>query len=99
MRDGHPYSYIDLERDPDVQNLLDSFHPQPAIYMRQVCRIGCYVYNSICISNTSFLPSTHFLRPSNEFCCYHKVVIFEGLVLVKSMTISNFGQSSINKKE
>src|SRR3954453_2371490 len=26
MRNGHPYSYIDLERDPDVQTLLDSFH-------------------------------------------------------------------------
>ena len=26
MRNGHPYSYIDLERDPDVQNCLDSFH-------------------------------------------------------------------------
>ncbi|MDQ6661580.1 MAG: FAD-dependent oxidoreductase [Chloroflexota bacterium] len=26
MRNGHPYSYIDLERDPGVQNLLDSFH-------------------------------------------------------------------------
>jgi thioredoxin reductase (NADPH) len=26
MRNGHPYSYIDLERDSDVQNLLDSFH-------------------------------------------------------------------------
>lgn len=25
MRNGHPYSYIDLEHDPDVQNLLDSF--------------------------------------------------------------------------
>jgi thioredoxin reductase (NADPH) len=25
MRNGHPYSYIDLERDPDVQNLVDSF--------------------------------------------------------------------------
>ena len=25
MRNGHPYSYIDLERDPDVQNLLDRF--------------------------------------------------------------------------
>jgi thioredoxin reductase (NADPH) len=24
-RNGHPYSYIDLERDPDVQNLLDTF--------------------------------------------------------------------------
>ena len=26
MRNGHPYSYIDLERDPDVQHLLDGFH-------------------------------------------------------------------------
>jgi thioredoxin reductase (NADPH) len=25
MRNGHPYSYIDLERDPDVQNMLDNF--------------------------------------------------------------------------
>jgi thioredoxin reductase (NADPH) len=25
MRNGHPYSYIDLERDSDVQNLLDTF--------------------------------------------------------------------------
>src|SRR6476620_11507957 len=25
MRNGHPYSYTDLEQDPDVQNLLDSF--------------------------------------------------------------------------
>jgi thioredoxin reductase (NADPH) len=25
IRNGHPYSYIDLERDSDVQNLLDSF--------------------------------------------------------------------------
>ena len=26
MRNGHPYHYIDLERDPDVQSLLDNFH-------------------------------------------------------------------------
>ncbi len=26
MRNGHPYSYIDLERDPDTQSLLDRFH-------------------------------------------------------------------------
>jgi thioredoxin reductase (NADPH) len=25
MRNGRPYSYIDLEHDSDVQNLLDSF--------------------------------------------------------------------------
>ncbi len=26
MRNGHPYSYIDLEKDPDTQSLLDTFH-------------------------------------------------------------------------
>ena len=26
MRNGHPYLYIDLDRDSDVQNLLDTFH-------------------------------------------------------------------------
>lgn len=25
-RNGHPYAYVDLERDPDVQLLLDRFH-------------------------------------------------------------------------
>ena len=26
MRNGHPYSFIDLEKDPDAQRLLDDFH-------------------------------------------------------------------------
>jgi thioredoxin reductase (NADPH) len=25
-RNGHPYAYIDLERDPDVQTFMDAFH-------------------------------------------------------------------------
>ena len=32
MRNGHPYNYIDLERDPGVQHLLDSFHIFATIY-------------------------------------------------------------------
>ncbi|HEX3127304.1 MAG TPA: FAD-dependent oxidoreductase [Thermoanaerobaculia bacterium] len=28
-RNGHPYTYLDLERDPDVQDLLDRFHVGP----------------------------------------------------------------------
>ena len=32
MRNGHPYLYIVLERDPDVQNLLDSFQILPMEY-------------------------------------------------------------------
>ena len=38
MRNGHPYSYIDLERDPDVQNLLDSFHLAATEIPVVICR-------------------------------------------------------------
>jgi thioredoxin reductase (NADPH) len=38
MRNGHPYSYIDLERDPDVQNLLDSFKVSASEIPVLVCR-------------------------------------------------------------
>jgi thioredoxin reductase (NADPH) len=38
MRNGHPYSYIDLERDPDVQNLLDGFHLESGEIPMVICR-------------------------------------------------------------
>jgi thioredoxin reductase (NADPH) len=38
MRNGHPYSYVDLERDPDVQNLLDSFQISPSEIPVLICR-------------------------------------------------------------
>jgi thioredoxin reductase (NADPH) len=38
MRNGHPYSYIDLERDPDVQNMLDSFHLAAGEIPVVICR-------------------------------------------------------------
>jgi thioredoxin reductase (NADPH) len=38
MRNGHPYSYIDLERDPDVQNLLDTFQVSAGEIPVLICR-------------------------------------------------------------
>ena len=38
MRNGQPYSYIDLERDPEVQNLLDSFHISASEIPVLICR-------------------------------------------------------------
>jgi len=38
MRNGHPYSYIDLECDPDVQNLLDSFKISASEIPVLICR-------------------------------------------------------------
>src|SRR6476619_7920602 len=38
MRNGQPYAYIDLERDPDVQNLLDSFQISASEIPVLICR-------------------------------------------------------------
>lgn len=38
VRNGHPYSYIDLERDPAVQSLLDSFHVDATETPVVICR-------------------------------------------------------------
>jgi thioredoxin reductase (NADPH) len=38
VRNGHPYSYIDLERDPEVQNLLDGFHFAASDIPVVICR-------------------------------------------------------------
>ena len=38
MRNGHPYSYIDLERDPDVQSMLDTFHIAASEIPVVICR-------------------------------------------------------------
>jgi thioredoxin reductase (NADPH) len=38
MRNGHPYAYIDLERDPDVQNLLEGFQVAPGEIPVVICR-------------------------------------------------------------
>ena len=37
-RNGHPYSYIDLDRDADVQALLDRFHVSAADVPALICR-------------------------------------------------------------
>jgi thioredoxin reductase (NADPH) len=37
-RNGHPFAYIDLDRDADVQDLLDRFHVAPADVPVMICR-------------------------------------------------------------
>src|SRR5579859_5889167 len=37
-RNGHPYSYIDLERDPDVESVLNRFHVSVADTPVLICR-------------------------------------------------------------
>jgi thioredoxin reductase (NADPH) len=38
MRNGHPYSYVDLERDTEVQTLLDSFQVSASEIPVLICR-------------------------------------------------------------
>src|SRR3712207_7827652 len=35
---GHPYSYVDVERDSGVQNLLDAFNTTPSEIPVMICR-------------------------------------------------------------
>ena len=37
-RNGHPFHYIDLDRDPDAQELLDRFHVSAADVPVLICR-------------------------------------------------------------
>ena len=37
-RNGHPYSYVDLDREPDVQVMLDHFHVAVADIPVLICR-------------------------------------------------------------
>jgi thioredoxin reductase (NADPH) len=37
-RNGHPYAYVDLDRDPDVQTLLDQFHMSVSDIPVVICR-------------------------------------------------------------
>jgi len=38
MRNGHPYAYVDLERESDVESLLEHFHVAPADVPVLICR-------------------------------------------------------------
>jgi thioredoxin reductase (NADPH) len=38
MRNGHPYAYVDLERESDVESLLERFHVAPADVPVLICR-------------------------------------------------------------
>jgi thioredoxin reductase (NADPH) len=37
-RNGHPFKYLDLDRDADVRDLLDRFHVDPAEIPVVICR-------------------------------------------------------------
>src|SRR5215218_9500380 len=44
-RNGHPYTYIDLDRDTDIQSLLDHFHVTAADVPVVICRSDVVLRN------------------------------------------------------
>jgi len=44
-RNGHPYAYVDLDRDPDVQMLLDRFHVGADDIPVLICRADAVMRN------------------------------------------------------
>ena len=46
MRNGHPYSHIDLEHEPDVQSLLESFQVSASEIRILICRGQIVLRNS-----------------------------------------------------
>ncbi len=65
MRNGHPYSYIDLERDSDVEDLLDRFHVAAADIPVVICRGEVVLRNPTnqqiadCLGFTEAIDQTH----------------------------------------
>ena len=53
MRNGHPYNYIDLESDSEVQQLLDNFHSWSTIYLFLYAKVS--LCSEIPITNKSLI--------------------------------------------
>ena len=75
MRNGHPYSYIDLERDNDVQNLLDSFQISTNEIPVLICRGQLVLRNP---SNQEIADCLGFNEPVDQTQVRDLVVIGAG---------------------
>ena len=75
MRNGHPYSYIDLERDTDVQNLLDSFEISTNEIPVLICRGQLVLRNP---SNQEIADCLGFNEPVDQTQVRDLVVIGAG---------------------
>ncbi|HEV3056634.1 MAG TPA: FAD-dependent oxidoreductase [Vicinamibacterales bacterium] len=64
-RNGHPYTYIDLDRDADVQELLDRFHFGVADVPALICRGEVVLRNptnqqiAVCLGFNDAIDETH----------------------------------------
>jgi thioredoxin reductase (NADPH) len=75
MRNGHPYSYLDLERDPDVQNLLESFHVSASEIPVLICRGQMVLRNP---SNQEIADCLGFNEPIDQTHVQDLIIIGAG---------------------
>ncbi len=75
MRNGHPYNYIDLERDQDVQNLLDNFHIDASEIHVLICQ-GKFVLRNP--TNHDIADCLGFNEPINQSKVRDLVIIGAG---------------------
>lgn len=79
-RNGHPYSYIDLDRDADVQELLDRFNVAVTDLPVLICRGQVVLRNPAnqqiadCLGFNEGIDQTHAFGASKralQLCCEH----------------------------
>jgi thioredoxin reductase (NADPH) len=64
-RNGHPFSYLDLDKDPDTQDLLDRFHVAVSEIPVMICRGDAVLRNpsneaiADCLGFNAAIESTH----------------------------------------
>jgi thioredoxin reductase (NADPH) len=64
-RNGHPFSYLDLDKDPDTQHLLDRFHVAVSEIPVMICRGDAVLRNpsneaiAECLGFNAAVESTH----------------------------------------
>jgi thioredoxin reductase (NADPH) len=75
MRNGHPYNYIDLDNDADVQSLLDNFHVAVDDIPVLICQ-GKFVFLNP--SNSQIADCLGFNEPINQTKIRDLVIIGAG---------------------
>lgn len=75
LRNGHPYSYVDLEQDSDVQNLLDNFQIDASNIPVLICRGQVVLRNP---SNQEIADCLGFNEPIDQTKARDLVIVGAG---------------------
>ena len=71
-RNGHPFKYLDLDRDADVRDLLDRFHVDPAELPVVICRGETVLKNPSNQDDCRLSRLQRANRPGSPARCRHR---------------------------